>query len=146
MISVIQRVSRASVSVNQTTIARIEQGLLALIGIHQSDHEGTASRLIEKILHYRVFSDDDGKMNLSLIDIAGGLLLVPQFTLVADTQKGRRPSFTTAASPKHGKALFQYIQKHTASAFPNVQSGEFGANMQVSLINDGPVTFTLTCQ
>lgn len=143
MIGLLQRVSTASVSVNNHIIAHIEQGLLVLIGIEKQDSEIQADRLIEKMLGYRVFSDKDGKMNLGLADIQGGLLLVPQFTLPADTNKGMRPSFSSAASPETGKRLFEYLVVQARKKYSNVCTGQFGADMQVTLTNDGPVTFWL---
>ncbi len=143
MIGLLQRVSSASVTVNNQTIALIEQGLLVLIGIEKQDTEAQADRLIDRLLGYRVFSDRDGKMNLSLTDIQGELLLVPQFTLPADTQKGMRPSFSSAASPQLGEQLFDYMLTQAKKKYTNVASGQFGADMQVTLTNDGPVTFWL---
>lgn len=144
MIALIQRVTKADVVVNQQCIAQIEQGILALIGIEKGDQESNADRLLERLLNYRIFSDSDDKMNLSVSDINGGLLLVPQFTLAADTRKGRRPGFSTAASPKDGEALFNYLLERAGENYSPVACGEFGADMQVSLCNDGPVTFWLT--
>jgi len=143
MIGLLQRVSSALVTVNNQTIAQIEQGLLVLIGIEKQDSEPQADRLIERLLGYRVFSDQDGKMNLSLIDLQGELLLVPQFTLSANTQKGTRPSFSSAASPQLGEQLFDYLLTQARKKYPNVTSGQFGVDMQVTLTNDGPVTFWL---
>ncbi len=143
MIGLLQRVSSALVTVNNQTIAQIEQGLLVLIGIEKQDTEAQADRLIDRLLGYRVFSDRDGKMNLSLTDIQGELLLVPQFTLPADTQKGMRPSFSSAASPQLGEQLFDYMLTQAKKKYTNVASGQFGADMQVTLTNDGPVTFWL---
>lgn len=143
MIGLLQRVRKASIHINDKEIAKIGQGLLVLIGIEKGDTDKQADRLIERLLGYRVFSDPDDKMNLSLRDVQGGLLLVPQFTLPADTHKGMRPSFTPAASPEVGKILFDYLVKQANQQFPIVAAGQFAANMQVSLINDGPVTFWL---
>ena len=143
MIGLIQRVSNASVTVDNQCIAKISQGLMVLAGIEKADDENNADRLLEKILNYRVFPDEDEKMNLSLRSIAGGLLLVPQFTLAANTTKGRRPSFASAAPPEEGKRLFEYFLQQAKDNYSPVQSGQFGADMQVSLINDGPVTFWL---
>jgi D-aminoacyl-tRNA deacylase len=143
MISIIQRVTQAKVTVNQQDIGVIGQGIMALVAVEKQDTEKEAQRLLERILNYRIFADEADKMNLSLRDINGGLLIVPQFTLAADTQKGNRPSFTAAASPEQGKKLFQYFQELAINSYSPVQFGEFGADMQVSLINDGPVTFTL---
>lgn len=143
MIALLQRVSHASVEVDGKQIAQIDHGLLLFIGIEKNDDESIADRLIERFLGYRVFADQEGKMNLSVTDIEGGVLLVPQFTLAADTGKGARPSFSSAASPQLGKALFHYVVQQTRRRYPQVSSGEFGANMQVQLENDGPVTFWL---
>lgn len=144
MIALLQRVSQASVSVSNNKIATIGQGILALIGIEQCDKEQQADRLVERILNYRMFDDADGKMNLSLRNIQGGLLIVPQFTLAANTNKGLRPSFTSAAPPLDAEQLFNYFCTQSQQAYPQVEIGQFGADMQVSLINDGPVTFNLT--
>ena len=143
MISIIQRVTTAKVTVNNQNIGRIDAGILALVAVEKEDTQKDAERLLERILNYRIFADDNDRMNLSLRDINGGLLLVPQFTLAADTQKGNRPSFTSAAAPEKGRQLFEYLQHLAATSYPNVQYGQFGADMQVSLINNGPVTFTL---
>jgi len=143
MISIIQRVSEASVSVNQQIIGQIDQGIMALVAVEKNDGEQQAERLLERILNYRIFADDEGKMNLSLRNIDGGLLLVPQFTLAADNRKGNRPSFASAAPPEKGRELSDYLQQLAASRYPATEFGQFGADMQVSLINDGPVTFTL---
>lgn len=143
MIGLLQRVSAASVRVDGEVKGCIERGLLVLVGVEREDNETRANRLLERILTYRVFPDDDDKMNLSLRDIQGGLLLVPQFTLPADTRKGTRPSFTPAAPPQQGQALFDYLLQQARLAHAPVASGVFGADMQVSLINDGPVTFWL---
>ena len=143
MITIIQRVTEASVTVNGNVIGQIKQGILALVAVEKMDTMPIAERLLERILNYRIFADTDDKMNLSLRDIKGGLLLVPQFTLAANTAKGNRPSFASAAPPEFGREMFSYIQKHTIQNFENVQFGEFGADMKVALINDGPVTFTL---
>lgn len=143
MIGLIQRVSRASVQVDGRITGAIERGLLVLVGVQKHDDDGRALRLLERLIGYRVFADEAGKMNLSLRDIGGGLLLVPQFTLAADTQKGMRPSFSSAAPPQEGKRLFDYLVQQAKSQYPNVATGVFGADMQVSLINDGPVTFWL---
>jgi D-tyrosyl-tRNA(Tyr) deacylase len=143
MITIIQRVSQAKVTVAGVDIGIINQGIMALVAVEKADTEKQADRLLERILNYRIFADADDKMNLSLRDIQGGLLLIPQFTLAADTEKGNRPSFASAAPPEHGKNLFSYLQHRATEIYPEVQFGEFGADMQVSLINDGPVTFTL---
>ncbi|MBL1322017.1 MAG: D-tyrosyl-tRNA(Tyr) deacylase [Methylophaga sp.] len=143
MIGLLQRVQHASVVIENTEIASIGQGLLVLIGIEREDTQIQADKLLKRLLGYRVFSDENDKMNLSLQDINGGLLLVPQFTLPADTQKGMRPSFTPAASPDLGLQLFTYFCEQAHQLHTPIQSGQFGADMQVSLTNDGPVTFWL---
>ena len=144
MIALLQRVRQADVTINENqTIAQIGQGLLVLIGIEKTDTMAVADRLLKRILNYRVFSDADDKMNLSLLDIKGDLLLVPQFTLPADTRKGNRPSFTPAAPPEQGKQLFDYLLAQARLQTFTVESGQFAADMQVSLTNDGPVTFWL---
>jgi D-tyrosyl-tRNA(Tyr) deacylase len=143
MIALIQRVTQANVFVNNEIIGQIDQGLVALIGVEKADTEQQADRLLQRLLNYRIFSDSDDKMNLSVSDVNGGLLLVPQFTLAADTQKGMRPSFTPAAPPKQGKALFDYLVKQASHSGLPIQTGQFGADMQVALVNDGPVTFWL---
>ena len=143
MISIIQRVSTAKVTVGDQDIGAIDMGIVALIAIEKEDSEKEAERLLERILNYRIFADEHDRMNLSLRDIAGGLLLIPQFTLAADTNKGNRPSFISAASPEKGRQLFVYLQDRALTTYANVQFGQFGADMQVSLINNGPVTFTL---
>ncbi len=143
MIGLLQRVRYANVVVDNVEIAAIKQGLLVLIGIEKEDTTIQADKLLKRLLAYRIFSDDNDKMNLSLQDIKGDLLLVPQFTLAADTKKGMRPSFTPAASPDLGLQLFDYFCDQASQLYPHVQTGEFGADMQVSLTNDGPVTFWL---
>jgi D-aminoacyl-tRNA deacylase len=143
MIGLLQRVQHANVTVNNQQIAHINQGLLVLIAVEKNDTTAQADRLLARLLGYRVFSDVNDKMNLSVKDINGGLLLVPQFTLAANTQKGMRPSFTPAATPEIGKELFNYLVDKAQQQHTKVVSGEFGADMQVSLTNDGPVTFWL---
>lgn len=143
MIVLLQRVSEARVDVSDECIGKIEKGLLAMVGVQANDDESTADYFVSRLLNYRVFADQQDKMNLSLIDIDGGLLLVPQFTLAANTHKGRRPSFTSAATPALGKSVFQAMLKIALASYATVESGQFGANMQVQLINDGPVTFIL---
>lgn len=143
MIGLLQRVTAAEVKVGGNVIGGIERGLLVLIGVERDDNEARAERLLERLLSYRVFADADGRMNLSLVDVAGGLLLVPQFTLAADTKKGTRPGFSPGAEPQQGRRLFNYLVGRARQAHSVVQIGEFGANMQVSLTNDGPVTFWL---
>jgi D-tyrosyl-tRNA(Tyr) deacylase len=136
-------VSQARVEVEGKTIGAIGRGLLVLVGVEKGDGEAQADRLLERLLGYRVFPDAEGKMNLSVKDIQGGLLLVPQFTLPADTQKGMRPSFTPAALPEEGERLFDYLLARARESYPHVAAGRFGADMQVTLTNDGPVTFWL---
>jgi D-tyrosyl-tRNA(Tyr) deacylase len=143
MIGLIQRVSQAQVAVEGRILAEIGLGLLVLIGIQRGDDEAKADRLLERLLGYRVFPDQANRMNLSLRDIRGGLLLVPQFTLAADTRKGARPSFSSAAPPAEGARLFAYLLGQAQRHFSPVASGVFGADMQVALTNDGPVTFWL---
>lgn len=143
MIALIQRVTSANVQVNQKNIAEISTGILALIGVQQGDEKGNADKLLHKLLNYRIFEDDQQKMNLSLVDIGGGLLLVPQFTLAADTSKGLRPGFSTAATPSDGKRLFEYFVHQSQQQYKFVMTGIFGADMKVSLVNDGPATFWL---
>jgi D-aminoacyl-tRNA deacylase len=143
MIGLIQRVTRADVRVNGEVVGEIERGILALIGVRKGDDMAAAERLLERLLAYRIFPDDHGKMNLSLQDVRGGLLLVPQFTLAADTQKGTRAGFSTAAAPEVAKGLFDHLLRQARASQLPVASGIFGANMQVSLVNDGPVTFWL---
>jgi D-tyrosyl-tRNA(Tyr) deacylase len=143
MIALIQRVTGASVEVEGGTVAAIQRGILALIGIEASDDTDTAARLLDKVLTYRIFPDEAGKMNLHLRQIGGDLLLVPQFTLVADTRKGTRPSFSAAAKPEIARELFLALVATARAAHPRVEAGIFGADMQVRLVNDGPVTFNL---
>ena len=143
MIALIQRVTRASVEIDNRVIGQIDQGVLALIGIERGDSDAGAERLLQRIIGYRIFEDSAGKMNRSLADIKGGLLLVPQFTLVADTNSGMRPSFSTAAPPAEGEQLFEHMVNQAEMRHPDVATGAFGTDMQVSLINDGPVTFWL---
>lgn len=144
MIALLQRVSRAKVEVGGALIGEIGAGLLVLLCAERGDSEAEADALLTKLLGYRVFSDAQGKMNLSLTQTGGGLLLVPQFTLAADTKSGSRPSFTPAASPDEGRRLFAYALEQAGARHAGpVASGEFGADMQVSLTNDGPVTFWL---
>lgn len=143
MIGLLQRVRRASVTVGGQVVAAIGQGLLVLVGVERGDDERGADRLLERLLAFRVFPDDIGKMNRSVTDIAGGVLLVPQFTLPADTRKGTRPSFTPAASPEEGSRLFQYLVEEARARYGNIQTGQFGSEMEVELVNFGPVTFWL---
>jgi D-tyrosyl-tRNA(Tyr) deacylase len=144
MIALLQRVSHARVEVAGAVVGEIGAGLLVLLAVESTDTQAQADRLVERLLGYRVFEDSNGRMNLSLADTGGGLLLVPQFTLAADTTRGARPSFTGAASPEHGRALFDYaVERTRAQLGDRVATGRFGAHMQVSLTNDGPVTFWL---
>lgn len=139
----IQRVKHASVKVEEENIGKIDQGILAFVGIEKDDDNALVEKLIKKLLNYRIFSDAEGKMNLSLSDIKGGVLLVSQFTLAANTQKGLRPSFSSAAPPADAESLFNYCVEFTKANHHSVATGKFGADMQVSLLNDGPVTFLL---
>jgi D-tyrosyl-tRNA(Tyr) deacylase len=143
MIALIQRVTRAEVTVDSQTVGSIGRGILALVGVRRGDTTASADRLLERVLTYRIFPDEQGKMNLSLRDIEGELLLVSQFTLAADTQKGTRAGFSTAAAPEDARCLFDYFLDRARGVHGTVASGVFGANMQVSLVNDGPVTFWL---
>lgn len=143
MIALIQRVRSASVEVDGQIVGKIGSGLLALIGVQKEDDTAKADRLLEKVLNYRVFADDEQRMNRSLRDTGGGLLLVSQFTLAADTRKGARPSFSSAAAPDEAQQLFDYLLTRAKNCHPTVETGRFGADMQVSLVNDGPVTFWL---
>jgi D-tyrosyl-tRNA(Tyr) deacylase len=143
MIALIQRVSRAHVEVENEVVGRIGAGLLALVAVQPDDGEPQARRMLERLLGYRVFPDDAGRMNRSLADAGGGLLLVSQFTLAADTRAGMRPGFTTAAAPEHGRRWFERLVELARAAHPGVETGRFGAHMQVHLVNDGPVTFWL---
>ncbi len=143
MIALLQRVINAGVVVEGRTVGSIGRGILALIGVEKADTEVQADRLLERIQGYRIFADSQDKMNLSVEDIKGEILLVPQFTLAADTSKGMRPSFSTAAAPDEGERLFNYLVQQAAASPLKVETGQFGADMQVSLVNDGPVTFWL---
>jgi D-aminoacyl-tRNA deacylase len=143
VIALIQRVASASVAVGGETIGEIGGGILALVGVERGDTEAEAARLVERVLGYRIFADAAGKMNLSLKDVGGGLLAVPQFTLVADTDSGTRPSFSSGASPEIGKELFAVFLEKAKATHSKTESGRFGADMKVSLVNDGPVTFWL---
>ena len=150
MIGLIQRVSWAKVEVDDRVIGQINQGILALIGMEKNDQPEQADKLLHRLLNYRIFADNDDKMNLSVMDIQGGVLLVPQFTLAADTKKGLRPSFSSAKPPSEARVLFTYLLDQTRHQYTahyqqaKVESGLFGADMKVSLLNDGPVTFSLT--
>lgn len=145
MLGLIQRVSSASVTINNQVNGEIDQGILLLLGIQKEDNQSKADQLLKKVLSYRIFSDADGKMNLSASDIGAGLLVVSQFTLAANTSKGLRPGFSNAAPPDHAKALYDYFLAQAKSSHcAAVESGIFGADMQVNLCNDGPVTFMLS--
>jgi D-tyrosyl-tRNA(Tyr) deacylase len=143
MIALLQRVSRADVAIAEQVIAEIGRGLLVLVGVARGDTDAAADRLAERVLSYRVFADTAGKMNLSVRDVGGGILLVPQFTLAADTGGGLRPSFSSAAPPDVGAALFEHFAVRIRASGVQTACGRFGADMQVSLTNDGPVTFWL---
>ena len=143
MIALLQRVLTAHVDIDGVRIAGIDRGLLVLVGVHREDGEQQAERLLERLLGYRVFPDAAGKMNLNVVQAPGGLLLVPQFTLAADTRSGMRPSFTPAADPETGKRLFDYLAQRAHDLHQPVACGRFGEDMQVGLVNDGPVTFWL---
>lgn len=143
MLGLIQRVKNASVSVNNETVGAIDQGILLLLGVQKTDSEETANKLIDKLLSYRIFADADNKMNCSVQQINGGILVVSQFTLAADTKKGTRPSFSSAAPPIQAEALYDYFVKQLRSKHEKIATGIFAADMQVSLVNDGPVTFML---
>lgn len=143
MIGLLQRVAQAQVDVHGRTVGAIGRGLLVLVGVQPDDTPSSCQRLLERLLGYRVFPDDSGRMNRSLTDIGGGLLLVPQFTLAADTKKGTRPSFSSAAPPATGETLFLHLVELARARHEPVASGVFGADMQVTLTNDGPVTFWL---
>ena len=141
MIGLLQRVSSAHVDIGGERVGAIARGILVLVGVQAGDAEEQVERLLERLLGYRVFPDDTGRMNLSVRDIGGGLLLVPQFTLAADTRKGTRAGFSTAAEPVRAERLFERLLTRAREAHPAVASGRFGADMQVALVNDGPVTF-----
>lgn len=143
MKGLLQRVRQARVEVDGEIVGAIDHGLLVLIGVERGDDEGRADKLLKRLLDYRVFADDEGRMNRSLRDVGGGLLLVSQFTLAADTRSGLRPSFSSAAVPDEGRRLFDRLVTQARAQHPTVASGRFGADMQVFLQNDGPVTFLL---
>jgi D-tyrosyl-tRNA(Tyr) deacylase len=143
MIALIQRVSEAAVRVRGDTVAAIGEGVLALVAVRRGDTEADALRLIERLLSYRVFADGAGRMNLGVREVGGALLLVPQFTLAADTKKGTRAGFSAAAEPQEARRLFEFLLERARAAYPSVSAGVFGADMQVALVNDGPVTFWL---
>ncbi|HIZ51270.1 MAG TPA: D-tyrosyl-tRNA(Tyr) deacylase [Candidatus Pseudomonas excrementavium] len=143
MKGLLQRVSQARVEVAGEIVGAIDQGLLVLVGVEPQDDRASADRLLHKLLNYRVFSDAEGRMNCSVQDVQGGLLLVSQFTLAADTRKGLRPGFSTAAPPQQAAELFDYVVRQAREQWPQVATGRFGADMQVHLVNDGPVTLLL---
>ncbi|CAI8257393.1 D-aminoacyl-tRNA deacylase [Porticoccaceae bacterium] len=143
MQGLIQRVSSASVTIDQQVYGQINQGILLLLGVQKTDTRESADKLLQKVINYRIFSDAEGKMNLSLQDIGGELLIISQFTLAADTKKGLRPSFSSAAPPEQAEALYDYFLAQANGLYGGVSNGIFGADMQVSLCNDGPVTFNL---
>ncbi len=143
MISVIQRVRYAQVSVGDSIVGQIDQGILALVAIEKNDNEHHVARMAQRLLGYRMFADEQGKMNRSVKDIDGGVLLVSQFTLAADTQKGMRPNFSSAASPEHGLTMYQSLVNAVQQQNNKTACGQFGADMQIELLNDGPVTFVL---
>ncbi len=143
MIGLIQRVSQAKVDIDGSTYGSIQQGILLLLGVEKYDTQNEAQRLLERIKTYRIFEDEQGRMNHSLVDIKGELLVVSQFTLPADTKKGTRPSFTPAAAPELGETLYNFFVEQAKQSIHHVSTGQFGANMQITLTNDGPVTFWL---
>ena len=143
MFTIIQRVSYANVVIDNEIVGQIDAGIVALVAVEKADTQKDAERLLERILNYRIFADENDRMNLSLKSINGGLLLIPQFTLAADTKKGCRPSFISAAPPEKGLQLFCYLQSLARNSYDKVEFGQFGADMKVSLLNDGPVTFML---
>jgi D-tyrosyl-tRNA(Tyr) deacylase len=141
----LQRVSCAHVTVNAQRVGAIEQGVLVFLGLDQHDDQRVADRMLDKLLSYRMFADEQGRMNRSVADVGGGVLLVSQFTLSADTRKGLRPSFSSAMEPQAAESLYHYMLAQLRGRHAHVAAGEFGAEMQVSLVNDGPVTFLLEC-
>jgi D-tyrosyl-tRNA(Tyr) deacylase len=143
MIGLIQRVSSAEVRVDGEVVGAVARGVLAFIAVQRADTEASAERLLERLLAYRIFADAEGRMNLSTRDVGGGLLLVPQFTLAADTNKGTRAGFASAAEPQEARRLFGYLLERARASYAHVSAGVFAADMQVSLVNDGPVTFWL---
>lgn len=143
MIALIQRVSEAQVRIDDAVVGAIERGILALIGVRPMDDDRAVERLLERLLSYRIFPDAAGRMNLSLREVNGGLLLVPQFTLAADTKKGTRAGFSTAAEPEHAQSMFAQLVQRAREAYAPVSAGVFGAHMRICLVNDGPVTFWL---
>lgn len=143
MLGLIQRVTHASVEVNETRVGEIGTGSLILVGVQPKDTQKEVIKLADKLLNYRIFADEQGKTNLSLLDIQGGMLLVPQFTLAADTRKGLRPSFSSAANPELANRLFDQLVEYCRSKYSKVETGKFGADMKVNLCNDGPLTFLI---
>ena len=143
MKALIQRVNRANVEVSGHSVGRIGEGMLILLGVDPDDDKSSTEKLAERCMNYRIFSDENGRMNLSLLDTKGDLLLVSQFTLSADTRKGLRPSFTAAASPDMARELYEHFVQYSKARVTRLETGEFGADMQVSLVNNGPVTFML---
>lgn len=143
MKALLQRVSHASVAINTNCVGEIQQGLLVLVGLDRGDDRATADRVLDKLLAYRVFADEEGRMNCSVVDVDGGVLLVSQFTLSADTRQGLRPGFSSAMPPAEAEPLFEYLLSQLQARHAHVASGVFGADMQISLVNDGPVTFLL---
>jgi D-tyrosyl-tRNA(Tyr) deacylase len=143
VIALLQRVSRAEVQVEHEVVGIIGTGLLVLLGVERADSEDGADRLLDRVLSYRMFPDESGKMNRSVVEIGGGVLIVPQFTLAADTRKGTRPGFSPAAPPEEGSRLFEYFVSRAGEKYPRVHTGRFGGDMKVTLTNDGPVTFWL---
>jgi D-tyrosyl-tRNA(Tyr) deacylase len=143
VIGLIRRVTQARVTIDNKDVASIGQGILLFLGVHKEDDEAKANKLLHKVINYRIFTDKDGKMNLNLQQVGGQLLIVSQFTLVADTNKGQRPSFSAGASAQWGEYLYRYFITRGQQSGIDCQSGQFGADMHVSLVNDGPVTFSL---
>ena len=143
MIALLQRVTNASVEIDCNKVAEIEVGALVFIAVQKHDEKAIADQMLQRILDYRIFADDEGKMNKNVSEVEGSILLVPQFTLAANTKKGLRPNFSSAASPEHGKRIFDYFLDKLSAEYVKVSSGIFGADMQVHLVNDGPVTFWL---
>lgn len=143
MKALIQRVTYASVTISDSVYSSIDSGLLVLLGVDQNDTKGSANTLVNKIIHYRLFDDQNGKMNLNVMEIEGEILIIPQFTLVSNTNKGLRPSFSSAATPSVGKMMFDHSVIHAKSVYNKIKTGSFGANMQITSCNDGPVSFIL---
>lgn len=143
MLALIQRVTSASVQIDTEIVGQIEKGLLVFLGIEKEDEKADANKLLTKLMAYRIFSDSEDKMNLNVRDVQGGLLIISQFTLAADTNRGLRPSFSSAKTPQEAEKLYRYFLDQAHDQYDQISSGEFGADMQVSLVNDGPVTFLL---